>query len=421
MAREGSLSKSTNDAWRIWIPTPVYFLIWAGFTVLQTLYFPTWLVEENSSVQLIFQTLPATLIALFVLAFTTLFVAAQQVATVFSNRAPLILLEDKRVQRIITRTGVIIIASLVLLGRVPDQGTAHAFVTSAATTLILVTILLVLSYGRFATLLIAEYTAPRSFISRVTAPVSEHLTATPPQVGWVVARVPLLGQVVRYALRRDDSEGAGAAMEGLEDLQAAYIAAAESKPEVRIWRYDKGPPVTGWLGAELRRVFVGTTEEALRLQTPQDELDQLVVRYGNVTRQAIIAGHEEEAETLIIGLAQLATTPYQVTQGATNYLSQTASALAAMERVSEENGLESLAVLALACWAVSILYVRVHFSQEHPLLKDSLSQLGQTPPWQWAIDKSKQEQWRYQWANQLGEGGLNQLPKFLSYWRGQSG
>jgi len=49
--------------------------------------------------QTILQTLPATIIALFVLAFTTLFVAVQQVVNVFSSRAPLILAEDVRVRR----------------------------------------------------------------------------------------------------------------------------------------------------------------------------------------------------------------------------------------------------------------------------------------------------------------------------------
>ncbi len=206
-------------------------------------------------------------------------------------------------------------------------------------------------------MLISEYSAPRAFISRVTSPVLRYLDNDRPVVGMVVFRISLLGQTLRYALRRDDSEGVGTALEGLLNLQAAYIKAAQSHPEVRYWAYGGSQSVEGWIGGELCRVLVAASEEALRLQIPQSDVDLIVAHHASATIAAIEARQVEESEALLIGLAQEATTPYQVSAlGAnllTRFLSKTGPALAACERAAEDQNLEDLAVLALACWAVA--------------------------------------------------------------------
>jgi len=391
--------------------------------VLQTRYAPTWLVGSRGGLQTILQALPATLIALFVLAFTTLFVAVQQVVNVFSSRAPLILNEDVRVRRIVARTAVIAVVALLMGGQVTDVRRPSHHVTAAVATLLLAAVLLVYSYGRFATMLISEYSAPRAFISRVTSPVLRYLDNDRPRVGMVVFRIPLLGQALRYALRRDDSEGVGTALEGLLNLQAAYVKAAQSHPEVRYWAYEGGPPVEGWIGGELCRVLVAASEEALRLQIPQSDVDLIVNCHATATIAAIEARQVEESEALLIGLAQEATTPYQVSAlGApllTRFLSKTAPGLAACERAAEQQNLEDVAVLALACWAVATVYPHFQIGVTHPLFEESLEKFGSRPPWDLAIAKVKEQRWRHQWANQLGNDALDFLPRVLDIARSQ--
>jgi hypothetical protein len=402
-----------RDSWRLWLPTPWYILLWLGLAFLQARYAKTWLIGSRAALQTVLQSLPATLIALFVLAFTTLFVAVQQIVTVFSSRAPLILSEDSRVRRIVARTGFVAVAALLLGGQVPDVRRPAGYITAAATTLLLMSVQLVYSYGRFVTTLIGEYSAPRAFVSRVTGPVFDYLNRETPRLGMVVMRVPLLGQVLRYALRRDDSEGVGTALEGLQNLQSDYIRAAEVHPEVRYWSYGREKQVERWIGEELRRVFVSASEEALRLQAPQEELDWLVNYHGDAAMEAIKVSHVPESEALLIGLAQLSTTPYQVTEGVSNYLSRPASSLAAAERVAEEKGLIDLAALALSCWAVAITYPRFHLAVDHPLFEEGLKFLGPKPPWDLAIARVKDEHWRQLWANKFKTGEFDFMADVL--------
>src|SRR6266511_306155 len=123
----------------------------------------------------------------------------------FRPRVPLILDEDVRVRRIVARTVIITVAALLVGGQVTDVRRPPHHVTAAVATLLLAAVLLVYSYGRFATMLISEYSAPRAFISRVTRPVLPYLDNDRPRVGMVVLRIPLLGQALRcsYSPRVD--------------------------------------------------------------------------------------------------------------------------------------------------------------------------------------------------------------------------
>jgi hypothetical protein len=106
--------KDYKESWRLWLLTPWYALLWLILVFLQARYAPSWLIGSRAGLQTVLQALPAILIALFVLAFTALFVAVQQVVTVFSSRAPLILSEDSRVRRIVARTALVTVAALLL-------------------------------------------------------------------------------------------------------------------------------------------------------------------------------------------------------------------------------------------------------------------------------------------------------------------
>lgn len=391
--------------WRLWLPTPGYFVFWSAIAVGQVFLAPTWLVRSLPSVQLILQILPALLIALFALAFTTLFVAVQQVVNVFSSRAPLILATDSRVRRIVGRTVLVTIGSLALASRIPDSSDLPAYITAIAATLLIMSAHLIFSYGRFAYLLILDYSAPRTFVSQVTEPVMKLLDRDEPRVSEVAFRVPLLGQVVRYALRRDDAEGFAAALEGLDALQGHYIKAGARHPGVRERQYGEGNRERNWLGPALTHIYVTAAEQGLRLEAAQQELDALVDYCGGAALRFIDSNMAAEASPLLDGLARLATTTHQVTSGATNIQSRPATALALAEAHAEEGQLDELASHALALWALTILYMQVQFNLPHPLFKEGVSSLGTNPRWNEARTLVSSAEWQQQWANQIGGKG----------------
>jgi hypothetical protein len=131
------------EGWTLWHPMPVYIMLLVLAVLLQARYTPAWLVESRAGLQTISQAIPATVIALFVLAFTTLFVVVQQTVTVFSSRAPLLLASDKRVKRIVARTALVAILALLIGGKVPDQGKPPSWLTATGATIVVATLLLV--------------------------------------------------------------------------------------------------------------------------------------------------------------------------------------------------------------------------------------------------------------------------------------
>ena len=401
--KQSTSTSQSEKMWRLSMSTPIYVLFLAAAIVVQALWAPTWLLSSSSGLQTLAQSLPAALIALFALAFATLFVAVQQVTNVFSNRAPLILAGDIRVRRIVARTVTITAASLFLGGLIPDAPKPlPAYITAGGTTLLVASALLVYTYGRFSYLLVMDYSAPRSFVSHVVSPVSEMIRQNRVNTGLVLYRVPLLGQTLRYALKRDDAETLYASLEGLQMLQKQYVQATLKNPSLRSHQLSGTNVREGWLADELYRTYVGVCEEALRLQTPEHEIDEIVDYFGDATYTFIEAHQELESKQMMTGLAQLATSSYQVMPGVTNYMTRPASTLAKAERYAEQEGQSLLASLALANWAVAISYPQVHFGYAyHPLFEEGVRYFGDHPPWQAAIECAKNPSWNLQWANKL--------------------
>src|ERR1035441_9234724 len=256
----------------------------AAELLIQSWWIPTWLVSSRTGLQTLVQDLPPVVIALFALGFATLFVAVQQVTNVFSNRAPLILVSDVRVRRIVAQT-VIIAASSLFLGAVISDSPKplSAYMTAAGTTILMASIYLIYSYGLFASLLIVEYGAPRAFVKNVLIPVFAMIQQNKIKTGLVLFRVPLLGQTLRYALRRDDAETVYASLEGLQTLQKIYVEATLKQPALRSHKITETNIREGWLADELYRTYVGACEEALRLQSPQLEIDEIVDYFADAT------------------------------------------------------------------------------------------------------------------------------------------
>jgi hypothetical protein len=386
------------------LPTPLYVLTLGIVFIIQWLWFPTWLISSRTGIQTVVQALPAALIALFALAFATLFVAVQQVTNVFSNRAPLILASDVRVRRIVRRTVLITASSLVLGSVIPDASNKPlpTYITASGTTLLVASALLIYSYGRFSYLLIVDYSAPRSFVDHVVSPVVDMIHKNKVQTGLVLFRVPLLGQTLRYALRRDDAETIYASLEGLQTLQKLYVEASVKQSRLRDHQLGENKVRKAWLADELWRIYVGVAEEALRLQAPQHEIDEIVDFFADAAYTFITACQEPESRQMMTGIARLATTPYQVMPNVTNYMTKPASALAVAESFAETAGQTSLASFALANWAVAIAYPQVHFGVSyHPLFREGVNFVGERPPWESAIELTRDPSWSIQWANQL--------------------
>lgn len=389
---------------RLWLPTPIYFIALAATVLAQALWAPKWFVSSRTGLQILVQALPTALIALFALAFATLFVAVQQVTNVFSSRAPLILASDLRVRRIVARTILITAASLLLGGIIPDPPKPlRAYMTATGTTLLIASAALIYSYGRFAYILIMDYSAPRSFVAHVVDPVANILSQKKVKTGLVVYRVPLLGQTLRYALRREDAETLYASLDGLASIQRLYVKASTENQNLRSHQIAPNNIREAWLGDELYRIFTSACEEALRLQSPQHEIDQIVDYFAAATRKFIAAHQEAESKQMMDGLTQLATSPYQVTSGVTNFMTRPASSLASAEECAErEGGQTELASFALADWAVAIAYPQVHFGiKYHPLFAEGVRKFGGDPPWNEAINRVRDPSWNIRWANQL--------------------
>src|SRR6266536_1159667 len=92
----------------------ILVIVW----IVQWRLAPTWLVGSRAGLQTLLQVIPAAVIALFALAFAALFVIVQQVASVFSSKAPLILLLDQRLQYLIAKAIMLAGAALLLGGQV---------------------------------------------------------------------------------------------------------------------------------------------------------------------------------------------------------------------------------------------------------------------------------------------------------------
>jgi hypothetical protein len=110
----------------------------------------------------------------------------------------------------------------------------------------------------------------------------------------------------------------------------------------------------------LCRAYTRGIQEALTSGWPEEDLDSLVDALAAATTAAISAQHVRDSKTLILGLGQLSTSAHQVSEGAWNQLTRPATALATAERTAEEKGLQTVALHALACWAVAVAYPLAH-------------------------------------------------------------
>jgi hypothetical protein len=101
----------------------------------------------------------------------------------------------------------------------------------------------------------------------------------------------------------------------------------------------------------------------MRLQLPQDDLDLIIDAHANVALVMTRNSYAAEAHALLSGLAQVATTPYQVTEGVTNVQPRPTTALAFAAAEAQASGQQDLAAFALVHWAATVGYFRTQFRE----------------------------------------------------------
>ena len=369
-------SRVRNRTW--WLaPTWAYL---AGLAVVG-LGFRTFagdaVIASTSELQILAQLLPATILALFAVAFASLFTATQQVLTLFSVRAPLILLRDRRVGRIVTRTAILVVIALLLSTQVNGGRLPTSVVQAGYEAILLATILLVVQYGRFVIQLLAQYSAPRTFVENVLANADRELATS---FRLVRFKVPLLGQALQNSLRRDDSESLAAALEGLVGLQRKYVDVVEQKPSARTIVVDSGRQVEGWISQDVVSEFVRAGQLALQIGTPEFNMERLGDEYWAASRSVIEAGLFEEARTYVYGLSYLGTSAQQVNATTINLWPRPAALLARMEPLIEEH-IPALGPDVILCWLVCICYPEFHLGYVHRAYAESIESFGPNPAW----------------------------------------
>jgi hypothetical protein len=389
-----------------------------GFALnLVTLWFVVWLVSPGllgstaAGMESLAQTIPATIVALFVFTLGALVGIAQLSINAYGHRAALMLVEDPVVAVSVIRPLVLAVAALLLAGQVPDSGAPDELVTSGFSALALLTIIVIVrSVGLLGATLL-RYTAPLTFSEMVVSDVQDHLSIG--AVRLVRWKVPMFEEMAKLAIRRGDSAALGSALQGLSGVVDAYVVATAVCPEARGMPFDdidQPYAMYGWLGQDLREVLVRIGEDTLRQSAPSEDSDHAVDRLEAATVSMLEVHLFVEAKTLINGLIALGCTTHQVGSNYVNVMVRPAPALARIVLKASAVGSPHLAAYALAGWALLMAYLDGHFGTpdqplgKHPNWLPGLLAMGSAPPWDEAAQMIASPKWQTRWANQIKLG-----------------
>jgi hypothetical protein len=144
------------------------------------------------------------------------FVIAQVVTSTWGTRAPLMIALDPRLVGVLAPPLLILVASLLLAGQVPDEGAPSNAVTAVAAVLVGATIRMLVTAAVSVPTNIQQYIGPRAFAQFVVADVRRECDGG--ALGLVVFRTGLLAEMLRMALRRGDSVAVSATLEAIGDF-----------------------------------------------------------------------------------------------------------------------------------------------------------------------------------------------------------
>lgn len=372
--------------WTAALYTTKFVLTWVIAWAIQWHFAPSWFVDSRAGLQTVFQVLPASLVALLVFVLGALFVVAQISVTSYGTRAALLLITDAPIRGAVIRPLTIAAVALLLSGQIPDVGSPSPGITSAAATLVLATVWIVVSSGLVVTDSLVRYTAPVVFAQQVIDEVQFYVESQ--AVGVVKYRVALLGDMARMAIRRGDSTSLSAAMTGMRKFQQAYIDAVQATPDSRRYTFDDGQTVDGWLGHDLASAIGGAVDDVLAHQASEIDYELASTQLCHAAEEFVRADLDVEAQAMVDALISSGTSIHQIsTSGAVNIQARASDGLASVVRIARERGLASLAAWALAGWCVVQSYAQTHFGLEHhPRWEVGLEDMGDDPQWHEAAD-----------------------------------
>jgi len=361
------------------------------------------LVRSRTGLQTVLQVLPPTVVAVLVLVLGATFVIAQVVTSTWGTRAPLMITLDPQVVGVLAPPLMILVASLLLSGQVPNEGMPLNAVTAAATVLVLATVRMLVTAVVSVPTNIQQYIGPRAFTQFVVADVRRECEGG--ALGLVVFRTGMLAEMLRMALRRGDSVAVAATLEAMIDFQSAYLASRESRPELRVFHTEDGTVREGWLALDLRRALVVAGEEALRVGSSGGDGNAICRTLGVIADRFDDADDFQDVATCMDGLTELATNYLQLgAGGATNLYTEPVFQLAWLEGSAESRKHREAAAHALAGWALGAAYARYHLGRElHPMQPRSIGVFGPDPPWSEALELINAPDWEQRWVNKLSE------------------
>lgn len=367
---------------------------WAALWLLLSLLAPEALLPGDSAVGTIAEVLPALMVSIFVFILGAFFVVNQQATQIHSNRASLLLLYDRQVHHAVARPLVISVATLGLALVIPDD--AGSGVSALALVLVLATGFTLFSAATLLPYLITRVTAPSNFAIYVNEDVEALLDG--PITALVVYRVGILGEMLKRGVRSGDSLQLQQALNGLEEFHSIYLRTAAANAEVRVHEGH-----VGWLGEEMVPFLVSAGQEAIGLDGANEDCNRISRTLAGVAKRSADAGHREEYERAVDGLAELGTCTQQVrVPGLINVYAEPAWGLAAQVVPALEGLGEEAAGRALALWALVVTYDIQHLGTPgHVYWERSLRQWPGKTPWQAAHDEIETEAFRNIWANKL--------------------
>ncbi len=381
----------------VWLYVSRWTVIWAIFLWLDRFT----LVSSRAGTATALEVLPAVIVAVLVLTLGSLFVIAQGAVATWGTRSPVMLVGDAEVAATISRPLVLTVAALLLSGQVPDTVAPADELTAAVTVLMLATARLIPSIATSLPGILQRYTLPRGFPQYVVDRADLERELNQAELGLVVFRGPLLGEMLRLALRRGDSVAVRASLEAIDDFARLVIEATSAHPELRRFVTDDGAEREGWLAEDLRVAMVAAADTALQCETSGDDLNRIARVLAGIAEAFLLAGDRASAAVCIDGLTEMSTSHVQVRSDAINVNSEPAGQLSWIEAQAEHHGDRPSATLALAGWALAAAYARYHLgATEHPLHRRSLTNFGPVPPWRDALAHIVNEEtgWQCKWA-----------------------
>jgi hypothetical protein len=386
-----------------------YVLTWGLVALLVSLISPTLLVGSVAGLETALGVLPAIIVAVLVLLLGSVAVLAQMASSTWGSRAPLVLTLDERLQQAILRPLLLLIAVLLLAGQVPDPPIEpSSAVTSIVAALLLATVWMTVR-ATVLPVLVIQTLAPRAFPQLVLQPVGRELSDG--STGFVVLRGPMLGEMLRVSLRREDSISVQATLEAIVRFQGQYLLALHENDDIRTHVDEaEGLERTSWLAHDLTIALINAGEQALRDIADSDDTNAISNTLAALAYSFVEAEQYGDAMLTVDGLINLGTSAHQLTPQSAygiNFHGPPLENLAAIEARLEDAtelpdyvGDVPVDAYTLAGWGLVGAYPKFQFgADQHPLWLPAIARLGESPPWEEAIELVQDQAWIALWGN----------------------